>query len=373
MASLLVTSAGHFVRGPDGHVYVSGLPMDYAFWRRYLTAFERVGVAVRVSANTTRPADARRADGDGVCFHDMPDFLGPWQYARARATLVRTMRDALQHHDCCCLRVPSWISTLAYRALRYDGRPFGVEVVGDPRDALATGAVRSIVRPVARWSAVRALRRQCRDACAAAYVTRETLQRRYPPAPGAFTTCYTSVDLTPACFADPPRHAVADPPRLVFVGSLEVPYKALDVLIRAVHRCREDGVRLTVVGDGRERPGLQRLSESLGLAERITFTGRLPPGKPIRDALDAADVFVLPSRTEGLPRAMLEAMARGLPCIGSAVGGIRELLPPDDLVPPGDVDALARKIVEVIRDDARVRERSRRNRGRRRQLKELPQ
>jgi L-malate glycosyltransferase len=85
----------------------------------------------------------------------------------------------------------------------------------------------------------------------------------------------------------------------------------------------------------------------------VHFRGNLPSGQAVRAALDAADIFVLPSRQEGLPRALVEAMARALPCIGSTIGGIPELLPPADLVPPGDAEALAAKIREVAADPAR--------------------
>ena len=80
----------------------------------------------------------------------------------------------------------------------------------------------------------------------------------------------------------------------------------------------------------------------------MCFAGRLPAGDAVRAALDRADLFVLPSRTEGLPKALLEAQARGLPCLASDVGGIPELLPSEDLVPAGNVAALARKMREVL-------------------------
>jgi glycosyltransferase involved in cell wall biosynthesis len=81
----------------------------------------------------------------------------------------------------------------------------------------------------------------------------------------------------------------------------------------------------------------------------------------VRSILDGADLFILPSFQEGLPRAMVEAMARALPCIGSSVGGIGELLPPEDIVPPGDAAALARKIREVVASPERMRAMSARN------------
>ena len=139
--------------------------------------------------------------------------------------------------------------------------------------------------------------------------------------------------------------------------------QAPDVLIDAVGECANHGLdlRLTVVGDGKHRAELESRVARLGLGNRVCFRGRLPAGEAICDELDRADLFALPSRTEGLPRAMIEAMARGLPCIGSTVGGIPELLPPEDLVPPNDSSALARKIAEVVADRRRMARMSARN------------
>jgi len=140
-------------------------------------------------------------------------------------------------------------------------------------------------------------------------------------------------------------------------------YKAPDVLIRAVGECVAKGLdlRLQIVGDGMYRRALERLCCDLGLADRVRFPGQLPAGERVRAQLDRSDLFVLPSWTEGLPRAMVEAMARALPCIGSDVGGIPELLAEEDLVPPGNVEALARKIQEVLSSPRRMAEMSARN------------
>jgi glycosyltransferase involved in cell wall biosynthesis len=117
---------------------------------------------------------------------------------------------------------------------------------------------------------------------------------------------------------------------------------------------RRKDLHLTVIGDGRARPEFEALAASCGIAEQTVFAGQLAAGQSMRDALDRADLFVAPSRTEGLPRAMIEAMARGLPSIGSTAGGIPELLEPEDMVPPGDADALARKILDVVDDPERL-------------------
>jgi glycosyltransferase involved in cell wall biosynthesis len=235
----------------------------------------------------------------------------------------------------------------------------------------APGVVAHPLRPVLRWWLSRRLRRQCRDASCVTYVTRHTLQRRYPARADAFSTSCSDVELPASAFVDAPRlpAAKSGPHRLVMVGSLDQLYKAPDVLLDAVEICAGRGldVQLTIVGDGRFRASLESSCRTRGLDCRVRFLGQLPSGTAIRDQLDKADLFVLPSRTEGLPRAMIEAMARGLPCLGSTAGGIPELLAPEDLVPPSDAQALAAKIREIVCDPARMACMSSRNLARARE------
>jgi glycosyltransferase involved in cell wall biosynthesis len=221
-----------------------------------------------------------------------------------------------------------------------------------------------VLRPFFRWWFTRRLRSQCAGACAAAYVTERALQRRYPPGPDAFATSYSDVELGENSFAAVPRMpAPSSPTRLLFVGTLAQLYKAPDVLLEAFAFCAHEGldVRLCLVGDGKHRPELEKRAAALGVSERVEFRGQLASGELVRRELDRADLFVLPSRQEGLPRAMIEAMARGLPCIGSTVGGIPELLPGSDLVPPNDARRLARTIRNVVTDHARMARMSARN------------
>jgi len=143
-------------------------------------------------------------------------------------------------------------------------------------------------------------------------------------------------------------------------------YKGFDVLIDAVACCRCKGLdlELDIVGDGRFRSALERRALTRGIQQKVRFAGQISGACQVREHLDRAHLFVLPSKTEGLPRAMVEAMARGLPCIGSTVGGIPELLSSEDLVARGDVGALANKIVEVVSQPARLTRMSEANHAR---------
>jgi glycosyltransferase involved in cell wall biosynthesis len=150
----------------------------------------------------------------------------------------------------------------------------------------------------------------------------------------------------------PPRAAE---PTLVTVGHLVARKRHADVL-RALAQLPPD-IRYLIIGDGPERPGLERLARELGVAGRVEFTGQLDP----ETALDRARtgwLFVMPSTEEAFGVAYIEAMAAGIPAIGTAGepgpaeiaaagGGI-------ELVPARDPDALTRRIVELLDDRDRL-------------------
>lgn len=362
---VMISLEHRFLKTPNHKIWTQTM-FGYSFWRRYLEVFDGVKILARVKEVDSVPEGWERVDGPGVSFLPVPYYVGPQQYLLRAPAIVRTIRAAVNHHlqDAIILRVPSRIAANIYPILLRTGHPYGVEVVGDPYDVFAPGSVRHPLRPFFRWWFPRQLRHQCYHACAAAYVTESSLQRRYPPNPEAFVTHYSDVELPAEAFVSSPRTQFnLRPLTIIFVGTLQQLYKAPDVLINAVGKCIKEGLdlRLVIVGDGQYRAKFQAQAVNLGIGDKVIFTGQLSKGAAVREQLDRADLYVLPSLTEGLPRAMIEAMARGLPCIGSTVGGIPELLSENDMVPPGDVIALARKIQEVVQDPQRMVAMSRRN------------
>jgi glycosyltransferase involved in cell wall biosynthesis len=363
---VLVTVEQRFVSTRGGDVWTQ-TGFSYPFWQRYLGVFDEVLVLARVQEVSFKPKGSIPASGVGVGFIPVPYYQGPFEYWQKQREVYRVVRGAVKRCDAVIMRVASQLANCLFPVLRREGRPYGLEVVGDPWDVFAPGTIRHPLRPLFRAYFSTQLRRQCHRASGVAYVTRHTLQRRYPGAFGAYSTSYSSVELPDGAFRGPgasvhprgsvrdgcgDRHALGRKFRAILVGSLEQLYKGPDVLIEAVSQCsRSDlDVELTIVGDGRFRTALEQQAAQLGVSERVVFRGQIAAGSPVRKELDQADLFVLPSRTEGLPRAMIEAMARGLPCIGSTAGGIPELLPSEDLVRPGDAGMLAGKIREVLLD-----------------------
>lgn len=144
------------------------------------------------------------------------------------------------------------------------------------------------------------------------------------------------------------------PARLLFVGRV-VYQKGLDILLTALAALKKLDWTLEIVGDGPRHPDLQVEANELGIAERIHFSG-WKYGDELAQAYASANLFAYPSRHEGMPNALLEAMASGLPAVATHIAGNEELVAHDEtglLVATEDAAALQIKLAELIADPAR--------------------
>ena len=166
---------------------------------------------------------------------------------------------------------------------------------------------------------------------------------------------YTAELAAPATLGDA---ATNREPSILFVGRL-IERKGVSHLIRALGTVRErTPARLVVIGDGPERPRLERLAQDLGLRDQVEFRGRVGDDE-LRRAYASAAVFVLPSvldarqDTEGLGVVLLEAMNYSVPVVASEIGGITDIVEHERtglLVAPGDEGALAGALTRVLND-----------------------
>jgi glycosyltransferase involved in cell wall biosynthesis len=155
--------------------------------------------------------------------------------------------------------------------------------------------------------------------------------------------------------SDPRTSGPSAPRTITSVANLR-PEKGHDVLLAAAAQvCREHpNVRFQLAGDGPMRPQLEQQARDLGIGPNVAFLGHR---EDVPELLAHSDLFVLPSRTEAFPNGLVEAMAAGLPCIASSVGGILELLQHDTnglLVPVGDAASMAAAISALLRDPVRA-------------------
>ena len=154
---------------------------------------------------------------------------------------------------------------------------------------------------------------------------------------------------------------------LLWVGNFDINEKVAGLvdLIRAMRLILDEGLSdwvLFLVGDGYRINEIRDLVDYLGLTDYVRF---LKHRNDVPKVMQSVDIFLLTSHHEGSPNSLLEAMASGLPCIVSRVGGIPEIIGNNDaIVEPSDIVGLSRRITEVITSDLLRQEMSKQNRSR---------
>lgn len=323
-------------------------------WDRYLEFFDELVVIARVTTNPKEQIDEGNiASKYGVRFIDVPYFIGPMEYLKKRNRIHKFLDQQVKNDGKFLCRLPSTIGSELIRVLNKKNISYSVEVVGNPWDVFAPGSIKHPLRPFLRFYSTLELKCQIKGARAALYVTENTLQKIYPPRKDAFSIGVSDVIINENTIPENPKtFTKKDSYLLISIGTLDQLYKGPDILLKAIKKVNDSGVLCNMLwlGDGKYKSMLQNQAVELGISDYVNFAGSVP-GDDVILYLRKSDLFALVSRTEGLPRVIIEAMGQGLPCIGSKVGGIPELLPEDSLVPKEDVDALAKLIIKMITNE----------------------
>ncbi|WP_431859539.1 glycosyltransferase family 4 protein [Azospirillum sp.] len=205
--------------------------------------------------------------------------------------------------------------------------------------------------PLTRW-AIRRLVAACSETVVLGDFWRRFMTEEFGAEAKRVTVLHNAVPGPSAI----PLRASDRPVRLLFLGRL-IKLKGIHVLLEALatEPCRARPWELVIAGDG-DLETYRRQAAALGLSDRVTFTGWLDQDG-CRRQLAQADVLVQPSMFEGLPMAVLEAMAHGLTIVATPVGSVGDAIEHEVtglLVPPGEVEPLTSALVRVL-DDAALR------------------
>lgn len=334
----------------EGEVYSEG-KLAYSTWKRFLHGENLLTVAARRrTGDAATPGKMNPAGGENVSF-DLIDSCSPVPWSRSRREAQRHLDRCVDDADVVVARLPSSMGGLAARTAHRMGKPLAVEVVSNAFNAMwyYGGIPAKLIAPLLHLRA----KHDIRLSDFAVYVTDRYLQSVYP------TRC-ESVVCSDADLIPPPENLLAqrlahienktadEPFRIGFIGSLTQRYKGLHDAFEAIRRLKANHpVRLSVVGSG-NLDQMRDESQRLGIQDHIELLGSLTGGQPVLSWLDGMDCYVHPSYTEGLPRSLIEAMSRGLPCVASTVGGIPELLPAEWMHQPGDVGAMVDRILKIL-------------------------
>lgn len=352
-SSITFVMDGNFSR-VDREIYSPHMGHE-KFAGRFAPHFAAVRIVARAFPQA-RPIGSR-VTGPNTSFVDLGAIRGGRNWLlglpRTAARLARAIRGA----QTLMIRFPGNVATLALLLCWIMRKPFSAEIVADPEDYFSREASNHPLRRVAKSLHCRSTAFAARHAQSVRYVTDAYLQEKYPPRTRAASFGFSDAFLPDGLFAarDPASLARPGSLRLINVSMMHNRSKGHVALLDAVARLRRKHVAvvLTLVGDGVLRAELEALAHTLGIANAVVFRGQVSSETACATVAEH-DLFVLPSLQEGMPRAMLEAMAVGTPVLGTCVGGIPEVLPASDQIRAGSVDAIEAAIEAIARNPSRL-------------------
>lgn len=356
MKALIVVD-GHLVRTPDGKVWSSRI-YNYSFFKRYLSAFNEIRVAIRMIDVETHEDYPHLCSGDGVEFFPIEEFRGPKEYIKKYMKIRRNALQSFDGCDCAIFRIPSTVGYQLMNLFKKTKKPYSIEVVIDPWDFAAPGMIKTPLRPIIRLIWTLYLKRACLKANGVSYVTKFALQNRYPSYSikhgenkYKFDSYYSSVNLEKEYYNEPKIKKIPDKIKIIHVSNVIGNYvKGHKELIEAARKLilEDYDIEITFVGDGDYIELFEKLCKEYKIEDRVKFIGKISDKYELRSKLLESDIFIFPSHAEGLPRVLIEAMAVGLPCISTNINGIPELIENEWLVRVGEVDEIVEKFKEIF-------------------------
>ena len=269
---------------------------------------------------------------------------------------LRNIRTNVTEADLVMIRLPSPISFWVWRMVRRKRKPHFLYLAGDIREVAGRGekyqgTVLRLCVIVAAHLFHKLSKRMAKDTLV--FTTGAKLHQEFR---SIATRC---VNLVPSVVSERdivycPDIWEGEPFQLLYVGRL-VPVKGLRYLFQAMRLLLEKRIstELKVVGEGFHRPALEALVTESGLERQVRFVGQIAFGPKLFEAYRRADIFVLPSLSEGIPKTLVEAMAFGVPIVATCVGGIPDVVKNGEtglLVEPRSPQAMVHAMERLIHD-----------------------
>ena len=341
-----IVSHKEFEMDGQGIVSQGGFGRSVEIWEQY---FDEVSLLVPVYR--VPKAVGYAIQSKKFTIQPLPAYRSRLEELLLLPRIWRLLRERMATCDVLQIRVGSPIALAALLLVRRMRKPAFLLVHGDPLAVRRThGKLWGLFScgPIT-WATEMLTRKYSKGHLC--FVTGEALRQLYQREGSEIylipdTTIYESelaVSLRPA------RETV----RLLFVGRLSRE-KGIHFLLQALPKTKHYAqLSLDVVGSGPEEGALRELAHELNLGEKVRFHGYVPQGSALREFFDTADLLLVPSLSEGWPKVILEAFARGLPVVASNVGGIPGLVQDGVtglLVPPASPEAIAEAIDTLIVD-----------------------
>jgi glycosyltransferase involved in cell wall biosynthesis len=346
--NILFAYGGRIDQSPSGKYY--GNEINDILVNRYLQLGKRVTFILRKrSIEEWQTAHLQELKSESLSVATVPDYMDFKHYILNAGKCKKIVKEYVLNCDILIARIPSSIGYWAIDAAKQYAKPYMVEVVGCPWDALWNHSF--LGKVLAPYAFIK-LKNYVRKSFFTLFVTKHFLQTRYK-------SFQYQTGISDVIISATPDSVLEE--RILKIGGckiyksfiagtlagLDVPYKGHNTVLEAIAVLKSKGLIMSyrVAGKG-TGVKLMAKAKKLGIANQLEIVGQLPFNK-VSCFFDSLDIYIQPSKQEGLPRALIEAMSRACPCLGSRVGGIPELLPMNYCFPPGKSHELAKLILNL--------------------------
>ena len=336
----------------DGYVYLTSEGIysdtyDDKIVSRYLDIAGNVKFMVRVRDSFNGRGKLNRITIENFQVVGIDNFKSLRGILDYRAIADRVSAE-VKVADYVVARLPRDLGFLAAHYARKYNKKYMVEIVGCPWDSLRSHS--TVGKLLAPYYYLRQ-KQTTKNAPYAIYVTERFLQGRYPCSGMSLSCSDVAIEYADQTVLEKRLDRIRNTDRrsLVFgsLGSVNMKYKGYDTVIKTLVRLNREGNthRYVVAGAG-DPSWLNSVVRKYGAEGMVSILPPMPHAA-VFGWLDSIDVYVQPSRTEGLPRALIEAMSRACPCVGSNAGGIPELLSDDAVFKKGSANSLYEAVLRI--------------------------
>lgn len=313
----------------DGVMYTVNMSYDI-FRERYIKYFDSIRVINRCGKLGRDDSNDKYVicSGENIDFVDAVDIFTPVSFAINYGKIKKSVNHYIDKSDYVIIRLDSFLGLIAAKRCRKTGKKYLIEVVGCVWDSFWNkGAYGKLVA----YPLFMLMKKEIQSAPYVVYVTESFLQERYP-------TDGKSINISNVLLPKHDdelleqrlkriEHVGEGPCHIVTVASVSVRYKGQESVIRALGELKKKGNAdyiYHLIGGG-DQSYLKKVAKNAGVDNQVVFHGVMKHDN-IASFLDDCDIYIQPSKQEGLPRALIEGMSRGMLCYGTRVAGIPELL-----------------------------------------------
>ncbi|EGQ8316077.1 glycosyltransferase family 4 protein [Vibrio cholerae] len=325
-----------------GENYYSPGKLDYSKMQLYIDLFGAVNIVARYQEKMQVPNGYLIANGENVNVIGMPNLSTP-KGVLARFHAKKTINEIVSNHQYIIARLPSEYGILSLNVAKNLNKTVLVEVVADAFDCLYYQ--KSILKKIYAFILDARVRKVIKSCQYISYVTNKYLQLKYPASKNAYSIGISDVNIQSVRCVN--KHLHNNIYKIIVIANPDLQIKSVDTVVRAADSLARKGynIKLDVLGG----TGQEYIRCHGDLPRNVEFHASVSSEEVI-NYLDNSDIYVQPSLTEGMPRALLEAMSRGLPCCTTPAGGMIDIVHQECIFPKKDVSSLERILLKLIND-----------------------